>query len=132
MAMMLITHDLAVLAENTQNLAVMNNGKIQDHGKTKTVFTAQKNRFTQSLVKASEFKPLPKKKTEKTAPAPLLPAPLLPAPLLDVHDVVVRYPKANNPAVDHVSLTISLKKVLVLWEGQDAGNPHLPVRDLGA
>ena len=124
--MMLITHDLAVLAENTQNLAVMNNGKIQDHGKTKTVFTAQKNRFTQSLIKASEFKPLPKKKTEKTAPAPLLPA-----PLLDVHDVVVRYPKANNPAVDHVSLTISPEESLGLVGGPDAEIHTCPC-DLGA
>ncbi len=126
MAMMLITHDLAVLAENTQNLAVMNDGKIQDHGLTKTVFTAKKNSFTQSLIKASEFKPLPKKKTAKIAPPPLLPA-----PLLDVHDVVVRYPKANNPAVDHVSLAIFPEESLGLVGGSGCGKSTLARAILG-
>ena len=107
MAMMLITHDLAVLAENTQNLAVMKDGKIQDHGQTKTVFTAKNNSFTQSLVKASQFKPLSQKKPAKTTPAPLL----------DVNQVVVTYPKANNPAVDHVSLTITPEESLGLVVG---------------
>ena len=121
MAMMLITHDLAVLAENTQNLAVMQDGKIKDHGQTKTVFTAKNNRFTQSLIKASAFKPLPKKKPAKTAPAPLL----------DVDQVVVTYPKANNPAVDHVSLTITPNESLGLVGGSGCGKSTLARAILG-
>ena len=121
MAMMLITHDLAVLAENAQNIAVMKAGHIQDHGPTKTVFTGQKHAYTKSLLEASRFKPLAVKMTEKPAAATLL----------AVDEVVVCYPKAATPAVDHVSLMINPQESLGLVGGSGCGKSTLARAILG-
>ncbi len=50
LAVILITHDMGVIAESTDRVAVMKNGNLVEIGKTKVVLTNPKETYTKSLV----------------------------------------------------------------------------------
>ena len=52
MAMIFISHDLAVVAERCDHVAVMYHGEIVEQGKPKDIFTAPKNDYTKLLIDA--------------------------------------------------------------------------------
>lgn len=52
MGLILITHDLSVVSETTENLAVMYAGKIVESGPTESVIMNPKHPYTQGLIKA--------------------------------------------------------------------------------
>jgi peptide/nickel transport system ATP-binding protein len=102
MGLMIITHDLAVVAGMADRIAVMQNGRIVETGPTEQLFSNMKHPYTRALFEASAHK------------VDLPPAPP-PEPLLAVRNVVRRYrqprsrlfgtrPEIN--AVDDVSFTL--------------------------
>ena len=50
LAVILITHDMGVIAETTNRVAVMKNGELVEIGKTKEILTHPKQPYTKSLV----------------------------------------------------------------------------------
>jgi peptide/nickel transport system ATP-binding protein len=102
MALMMITHDLAVVADMADHIAVMNAGEIVEQGPTEQVLREMHHPYTRALFEASNHR-----------------ATLLPMsdgkPLLQVADLVRDYPRpragifakrAYTRAVDGVSLEI--------------------------
>ncbi len=68
MSVLLITHDLGVVAENCDRVLVMYAGKIVESGKTKDVFANPKHPYTHALLKSS-----PRTATDNNAPLPTIP-----------------------------------------------------------
>lgn len=52
MAMILITHDLGVVAGRTDEIAVMYAGRIVEHAPTRTLFTEMRHPYTQALIRS--------------------------------------------------------------------------------
>jgi ABC-type glutathione transport system ATPase component len=111
LSMLYITHDLPLLAQIADRLAVMDKGEIVETGATAKVFGAPDHAYTQRLVAAiPAFLP--------AAPVELRPAP---APVLTVTKLRVTYPGAGalgsfNPkvAVPDFSLTLAAGEVVAL------------------
>lgn len=57
MAMILISHDLAVVADTVDSLVVMRNGRVLDAGPVETVFSATASAYTRELLEASAWRP---------------------------------------------------------------------------
>ncbi|TDC55599.1 dipeptide/oligopeptide/nickel ABC transporter permease/ATP-binding protein [Actinomadura sp. KC345] len=53
MAMVLVSHDLTVVAEHADEVIVMYAGKIVEHGPAEAVFTAPRMRYTEALLRAA-------------------------------------------------------------------------------
>ncbi len=104
MACLLITHDLAVIADRAERVAVMKAGEVVETGETEAIFRAQSHPYTRALFAASSHVPA----------APQVP-PADPVPILQVEDAVRIYrtprprpfaPPGEVRAADGVSLTI--------------------------
>ena len=65
MALILITHDLAVISGLADNVAVMQTGKIVEEGKTNTIFKEMKHPYTKKLFSASNHVPERNTKAEE-------------------------------------------------------------------
>ncbi|MEP4196366.1 MAG: ABC transporter ATP-binding protein [Aliishimia sp.] len=102
MGMLMITHDLAVVANLADAICVIRNGEVVESGPTQTVLRERNHPYTQKLFAASRH-------------VVDLPEPQKPAPLLEVFSVIRNYrlPRRKlftNPgafrAVNDVSFTI--------------------------
>ena len=127
MALMLITHDLAVVAGMADDVVVMRNGAVVEAGPTRMVLTAQSEAYTRSLIRASTHQP----KRNPVARQALL---------LEVRDVVRDYPGArrgvfgrDDPfrAVDQVSFTLRKGESLGLVGESGCGKSTLTRALLG-
>jgi peptide/nickel transport system ATP-binding protein len=104
MALVLISHDLAVVAGIAARLAILRAGRVVEQGATRTVLAAPAHAYTRALVR--DFTPLPAVARPATAVAPLL----------EARDVVRSYqaPRTRffgrpprRRAVDGVSLAVA-------------------------
>ncbi|GGB34126.1 ABC transporter ATP-binding protein [Roseibium aquae] len=106
MGLLIITHDLAVVASLADRLVVMRNGEVVESGATDEVLRMQTHPYTRALFEASRHQaylpPIPEAESGKR--------------LLEVRDVVRRYPlpkqgmfqpRRHHVAVDRVSFTVS-------------------------
>ncbi|MCB2093819.1 MAG: ABC transporter ATP-binding protein [Rhodobacteraceae bacterium] len=102
MALMLITHDLAVVAGRTTHTAVMQRGRIVEQGETRSLFRQHRHDYTRRLFAASAHQPARRARDSGR-------------PLLTAENVVREYtlPRpsffaahSRLRAVDGVSLTI--------------------------
>ena len=75
MAMVIITHDLGVVAEVTDNIAVMYAGRIVEYGRTRDVLDRPKHPYTQGLLAA-----IPELGMSKETPLKVIPG-SVPSPL---------------------------------------------------
>ncbi|WP_449045444.1 ABC transporter ATP-binding protein [Paracoccus versutus] len=80
MALLLITHDLAVVAGIADHVAVMQRGTIVEEGPTEQVFRQRRHAYTRALFAASTHQPR------------LVLPPAQPRPLLQVEGAVREYP----------------------------------------
>ncbi|MDP3959646.1 MAG: ABC transporter ATP-binding protein [Pseudorhodobacter sp.] len=104
MGLMLITHDLAVVAELADTIAILKDGAVVEAGPTRQVFRQMRHPYTRALFSASAHVPERDRKPEPAV-----------TPVLSVRDVVRDYqqPRRNlfvrRPpfrAVDHVGFDI--------------------------
>lgn len=73
MAMILISHDLAVVADNADDIAVMRNGRVVEYNTASQVFSNTVHPYTQNLLRASSHVPhKPALQSSATHKAPLL------------------------------------------------------------
>ena len=88
MGLMLITHDLAVVADMADEVVVMRNGEIVDKGPTKALLRAMAHPYTAKLAEASTHRPeLQPAKVNSDAGE---------QPIVEVHDIVRDYPTARQ------------------------------------
>jgi peptide/nickel transport system ATP-binding protein len=142
MAMLFITHDLGVIAEIADDVAVMYRGKLVEHGDVLEVFRAPKHPYTRGLLACrprldTPYRLLPTvadflSTTVENGEVVVREKPLDPdlerrlrdgargkravvegEPVLRVQDLVVTFPKAKKPAVDGISFDV--------WPGQTLG-----------
>ena len=52
LSMILISHDLSIIAETCENLAIMYAGRVVEYGDTRSIFKNPKHPYTQGLIKA--------------------------------------------------------------------------------
>ncbi len=105
MGLILITHDLAVVADMADHIAIMKDGAIVEAGETVTLFRQMRHPYTRALFEASNH--VPDRNPAHDADAS--------QPVIEVRNVVRDYalprrsllaPPGTFRAVDHVSLAI--------------------------
>ncbi|MCC6007447.1 MAG: ABC transporter ATP-binding protein [Rhodobacteraceae bacterium] len=127
MALMLITHDLAVVAGLADHVAVMERGRVVEQGPTEDLFRGMHHPYTRKLFAASDHVPA---RTARAAPEPLL----------ELRDVVREYrlprerlfgPVGRFRAVDGVSFTLHRGESLGLVGESGCGKSTLTRAILG-
>jgi peptide/nickel transport system ATP-binding protein len=116
MGMLLITHDLAVVARMADRVHVMRDGRVVEAGATEAVFRARRDPYTRALLAASR----PRSNDVKIAPQGVV---------LEARDVVRRF--GDAPAVDGASLTLRGGESLGLVGGSGCGKSTLARALLG-
>ena len=131
MAVLFITHDMAVVAQMADRVVVMNKGRIVETGPVEEIFANPQQDYTRALLAAvprlgeMRGKPAPERMRLIGEPAPAA-APAAPAPakpLLQVRHLTTRFPVkggilrrtvANVHAVEDVSFTLNAGETLAL------------------
>ena len=116
MALLLITHDLGVVAGLADRVAVMKAGEIVEAGPTEALFRARTHPYTRDLLAASR-------------PPPRAPREVPDGPVLSARDVTRRY--GAVAAVDGVSLTLHRGECLGLVGESGCGKSTLTRALLG-
>ena len=94
MGLLLISHDLGVVAEVATSITILKQGEIVEQGPTLEVLRQQKHAYTRQLAKASSHQPVRLTK-------PVLSADMGKAePLLEVRNLTVTYPRARKHLFD--------------------------------
>ncbi|WP_372096277.1 ABC transporter ATP-binding protein [Tistrella mobilis] len=102
MALILITHDLAIVRRTADRVVVMRRGEMMETGTAEEIFRAPRNDYTRMLI-ASRPRGLPD------------PVPAGAAPLLTVRDLAVRYPVKGGllrRVVSHVEAAVGVNFTL--------------------
>jgi ABC-type glutathione transport system ATPase component len=124
-ALVLITHDLGLVAENSDRLAVMHHGRVVETGDTRAVLEAPAEDYTRRLMAAMPAE------SERTAPAVRIGE----ADALVADDIVVEYRISGraNPvrAVDGVSLCIAAGETVAVVGESGCGKSSLAKAVLG-
>jgi peptide/nickel transport system ATP-binding protein len=119
----LITHDMGVVADMADSIVVMKDGEVVEHGTSADIFAAPKHPYTQRLLASVPH--LGRRVAATTSPvegeavlSQAIPASAQAPTVLEARDLVVEYPgRGRVPAfraVDEVSFTIRQGEVLGL------------------
>jgi peptide/nickel transport system ATP-binding protein len=123
MGMILVTHDLAVIAQLANRVAVMHQGEIVEQASTAEILRRPSNAYSAALLAASELQPKRAERRQTGAPA-----------ILQVRDVVREYsrrrtslwhPVAPLRAVDGVSLSVHAGETVGLVGESGSGKSSL-------
>jgi peptide/nickel transport system ATP-binding protein len=119
----LITHDMGVVADMADRIIVMKDGRVVEHGDTRQIFAHPQHPYTQQLLAAVPHFGTHAKRAateiEDDAAARAAQHPeTVGEPVLEIHDLVLEYPKRGSQpafrAVDGVDLTIGRGEVVGL------------------
>ena len=128
--LVLVSHDLALIAEAADTVAVMQGGEVVDRGETRALFSALAHPYTRALAAAAE--------TRARTPRARLGAPL--APVMQAIDIARDYrglrpgwfaPDPTHRAVDQVSLSLAAGESLGLVGESGSGKTTLTRALLG-
>jgi peptide/nickel transport system ATP-binding protein len=112
LSIILITHDLGIVAQTCDSIAVLRNGQLLEHGPKRRVLSKPQHAYTASLLKSHASMPEEGGWMAVTQVAPKMTV----RPLLEIDDLVVRFPtpgldlfkkdKMRTAAVNGVSLRV--------------------------
>lgn len=94
MGLLLISHDLGVVAEVADSITILKQGEIVEQGPTLEVLRQQKHAYTRQLAKASSHQPARLTKPVLSADVGKT------TPLLEVRNLTVTYPRARKHLFD--------------------------------
>lgn len=134
--LIMISHDLAVLAATCQRLAIMYRGKLVEKGDSRTVISAPRHPHTQTLVAAfpTVGDPASRYAPATTSPIPAAPKTPIGAPLLRVQDLRVTFHGRNREvthAVAGVTLEVGHGEIVALVGQSGSGKTTLARTILG-
>jgi peptide/nickel transport system ATP-binding protein len=130
MGLILVTHDLAVVAQVTDRIAVMHQGEIVEQGATQPLLRHLQHPYGRALLAAAQLQPQRGRPPQDSSPAGLPARP----PVLEARDVVLDYPsrrrslwRAAAPlrAVDEVSLAVHSGETVGLVGESGSGKSSL-------
>ncbi len=128
MALLLISHDLAVVTEMADRIAILRGGEVMETGETAQTLSAQSHPYTRQLAQASMHVP------DRKPPAQAAQSAERKAPLLSVRNITKDYPgprasllRRPEPirAVDDVSLSIEEGRSVALVGRSGCGKSTL-------
>ena len=133
LSIILITHDLGVVAQTCDRIAVMRQGQLVEVGAKRDILARPQHPYTQALIASH---PSMEEAQAPSAPAAENPAP---RPLVEIDDLHVRYPvggglftrKRHFSAVDGVSLQIMPGETVGIVGESDSGKSTLARAMLG-
>jgi peptide/nickel transport system ATP-binding protein len=110
-AALYITHDLAVVAQVSDEIMVLRNGRMVEHGSTAQIIEAPTQEYTRALVSVRAIT------HEEKKPAP--------APLLSIRNVTASYSGRRVNVLDGVSADLSLGQTLAVVGESGSGKSTL-------
>jgi peptide/nickel transport system ATP-binding protein len=123
MGLILVTHDLAVVAEATDRVAVMHEGEIVEQGSTRQLLRHLQHPYGRALLAAADLKPKRSMRSGESS-----------AVVLQARDIVREYPRRRRSlwhaaaplrAVDGVSLSIHAGETVGLVGESGSGKSSL-------
>jgi peptide/nickel transport system ATP-binding protein len=138
MGLILVTHDLAVVAQVTDRVALMHQGEIVEQGATMQLLRHMRHPYGRALLAAANLQPKRRAPSRGFSPQESTSARSSPAesrpPVLQVRDVVHAYPRrrrslchAATPfrAIDRVSMTVRAGETVGLVGESGSGKSSL-------
>jgi peptide/nickel transport system ATP-binding protein len=96
MALLLISHDLAMIGETCDRIAVMYQGKIVELNTTSEIFNHPQHPYTRSLIDSALYLQAGSNRVAEAKPADLPKPADSPRPLLELHDLKQHYKLGGN------------------------------------